>query len=156
MPYDTDMFEEAVTGLPADAGRFIPQKPPFVFVTSLEECSEKHAVTFFDVSPDCILSAGNVLREGGLVEFMAQSCAAYAGYRDFLVGKTEPEIGVLGALSAAEFYFLPETGSRLTCNIEVIGDFDGMLLFYAKVFSGDRLVCEGRLTTSGLHENMKI
>ena len=162
MPYDTDMLEGKMTGhlsgdvgdgglLPADAARFIPQKPPFVFVSGLIDCGETYAVTVFEVPSDCELAAGGVLREGGITEFMAQSCATFVGYRDFLAGRTEPSVGVLGALSRMKIGFLPPVGSKLSCRVETVGDFGGMQMFYAKVhMDGGRLVAEGRLTTSGL------
>ena len=142
---------------PSEAGRFIPQKPPFVFVTRLTRCEEGYAETEFDVSRDCVLVSGGFLYEGGIAEFMAQSCAVYVGCRDFLAGRTKPETGVLGALSHMKIDFLPPMGCLLSCRIEVVGDFDGMLMFNAKVSmvvggSEARTVAEGRLTTSGLRE----
>ena len=105
----------------------------------------------FEVPSDCVLAAGGVLREGGITEFMAQSCAAFVGYRDFLAGRSEPSVGVLGALSRMKIGFLPPVGSKLSCRVETVGDFGGMQMFYAKVhMDGGRLVAEGRLTTSGL------
>ena len=150
MPYDTDMQE--VISFPSEAGRFIPQKPPFVFVSRLTGCGDGYAETEFDVSCDCVLVSDGVLYEGGVAEFMAQSCAVYVGYRDFLAGRTKPETGVLGALSHMKIDFLPPMGCLLSCRIEVVGDFDGMLMFNAKVSmvvggSEARTVAEGRLTT---------
>lgn len=149
MPYDTDMQE--MISLPADARKFIPQRPPFVFVSRLMEYGEKYAETEFDVPSDCVLASAGVLYEGGMAEFMAQSCAVYAGYRDFLAGKTEPSIGVLGALSSMRLDFLPPVGATLRCRVDEVGDFDGMLMFKAKVSLDGRPAGECRLTTSGLH-----
>ena len=148
---------QEVISFPSEAGRFIPQKPPFVFVSRLTGCGDGYAETEFDVSCDCVLVSDGVLYEGGVAEFMAQSCAVYVGYRDFLAGRTKPETGVLGALSHMKIDFLPPMGCLLSCRIEVVGDFDGMLMFNAKVSmvvggSEARTVAEGRLTTSGLRE----
>ena len=137
MPYDTDMQEMI---FPSEAWRFIPQKPPFVFVTRLIRCEEGYAETEFDVPRDCVLVSGGFLYEGGIAEFMAQSCAVYVGCRDFLM----------------KIDLLPPAGCRLSCRVEVMGDFDGMLMFNARVCMdcGNvvKTVAEGRLTTSRLYE----
>ena len=153
MPYDTDMQEMI---FPSEAGRFIPQKPPFVFVTRLTRCEEGYAETEFDVPLDCVLVSGGFLYEGGIAEFMAQSCAVYVGCRDFLAGRKEPQAGVLGAVSRMKIDLLPPAGCMLSCRVEVMGDFDGMLMFNARVCMdcGNvvKTVAEGRLTTSRLYE----
>lgn len=153
MPYDTDMQEMI---FPSEAWRFIPQKPPFVFVTRLTRCEEGYAETEFDVPRDCVLVSGGFLYEGGIAEFMAQSCAVYVGCRDFLAGRKEPQTGVLGAVSRMKIDLLPPAGCRLSCRVEVMGDFYGMLMFNARVCmdcgNAVKTVAEGRLTTSRLYE----
>ena len=57
----------------------IPQRPPFMMVDRILSCDDSDAVTEFMVRQDNILLDENRLSSAGIVENMAQSCAARMG-----------------------------------------------------------------------------
>ena len=57
----------------------IPQKPPFVLISSLLEASKNHSVTSFRFDENHVLCEDGKLTIGGLLENIAQTAAAKTG-----------------------------------------------------------------------------
>ncbi len=70
----------------------IPQKPPFVLISRLVEVSEKKCRTTFVFGADHVLCDKGRLTAAGLIENMAQTCAAKVGYEYSLRGKNTPSV----------------------------------------------------------------
>ena len=58
----------------------IPQKPPFVMVDKLFSVTETTTTTGFTIQADNIFVKDGVFKDPGLVENIAQTAAASAGY----------------------------------------------------------------------------
>ena len=82
--------------------------------------------------------------ETGLLENVAQTCAARMGYINMNSGK-EVRVGVIGALRDMEIHALPEVGSTITTRIEVSDEVFGMTLAQAESYCGDTLLCRGTI-----------
>lgn len=81
----------------------IPQRPPFVFVSRLLTADEQRAVAEFTIPADCPLLQGERFPTAGLLENMAQTCAARIGYLQ--VAQQQPvRIGYIGALNPLEVH----------------------------------------------------
>lgn len=96
----------------------LPQRPPFVLVDKLISCDEKDAVTSFEVRGDCLLCDDGRLQAHGLMENMAQSCAARIGYLSLQKNGTVG-IGVIGSVSDFKVLSLPEVGMSLKTRIVI-------------------------------------
>lgn len=104
--------------LPQNAISLIPQKPPFVMVEELVYADDLVARCSFVVKEDNVLVAGGLFQEGGLLENMAQTTAAHAGYMALVQNK--PVLpGFIAAVKDLEIYKLPETGDRLITEISI-------------------------------------
>ena len=57
----------------------IPQRPPFVMVDRVISCDEVDAVAEFSIKEDNIFLDDEKLSPAGIIENMAQSCAARMG-----------------------------------------------------------------------------
>ena len=123
----------------------LPQRPPFVLVDRLTCCNEKDAVTQFTVNPECLLYDDGKLQSYGLMENIAQSCAARIGYLS-LQKNGSVGIGVIGSVSDFEVMSLPVVGTQLQTHVSVdeevfnftlvsasINDMDGKLIATAKM-----------------------
>ncbi|MEO8117090.1 MAG: hypothetical protein ABI653_05520 [Bacteroidota bacterium] len=66
--------------IPTNILKLIPQRPPFVMVDHLINADEKTAETSFLILPENLLVENGFLSEAGLMENMAQTAAAKAGY----------------------------------------------------------------------------
>ena len=93
---------------------YIPQRPPFVFVDALEEVDTGMARTRFTIPADCPLVSDGVLPIAGLMENVAQTCAARMGH------EAGNKIGFIGAVKAMEARRLPRVGETLTTEVRLI------------------------------------
>ena len=99
---------------PTPALPFIPQRPPFVLVDNILSCDETTVVTDFHIPEDHILVENGLLSEAGLMENVAQTCAARIGW----LNQTRPvRIGVIGSINNFEILQLPKAGKKVVTNV---------------------------------------
>lgn len=115
-----------------------------VMVSRLLHCDPVVTVTEFDISEDCIMVEGDRLSATGLIENIAQTCAARMGYINLSQGK-EVRVGVIGALRDMTIHALPETGSTIETRIEVGEEVFGMTLATAESHCGETLLVSGTI-----------
>lgn len=89
---------------------YIPQRPPFVFIDTIEELTPKRASTRYTISDICPLLSDGILPLSGLMENAAQTCSAIAGNT----------IAYLGAVKTMEVARFPLTGETLCTEAVVI------------------------------------
>ena len=89
---------------------FIPQRPPFVFIDTVEEVNDAAARTRFTIPAECPLVTEGILPLAGLMENAAQTCAARAGNK----------IGYIGAVKQMEVTRFPKVGETLVTEAKVI------------------------------------
>jgi 3-hydroxymyristoyl/3-hydroxydecanoyl-(acyl carrier protein) dehydratase len=114
---------------------FIPQRYPFVMVDTLLFADEKTTRTGFTVTAGNIFFEENVFSEAGLMENIAQTAAAGAGYRESQANKPAA-IGYIGAVKNFEVFVLPELNDILTTEA-VITD----KIFNATIIKG-KIMCD--------------
>lgn len=115
----------------------IPQRPPFVMIDKLLSFSETTTTTGFSIRADSIFVENGVLKEPGLVENIAQTAAARAGY----VSQTENKpvlVGYIGSISNLQVFSLPKTGSELITEIIIENQ-----IFDVTLISG-KITCNGQ------------
>jgi 3-hydroxymyristoyl/3-hydroxydecanoyl-(acyl carrier protein) dehydratase len=124
----------------------IPQRPPFVMIDKLLSFSETVISTGFSIKADNIFVENGEFKEPGLVENIAQTAAARAGY----ISKTENKpvaVGYIGAVNNLEVYYLPKPGDELITEIAIKNQ-----IFDVTLISG-KIICNGKLVAQC---NMKI
>ncbi len=122
----------------------LPQRPPMVMVDRLLHCDTVVTVTELTVRKDNIMVDDGRMSACGLIENIAQTCAARMGYINLSKGE-EVRVGVIGALRDMEIHSLPPVGSRIETRIEVSDEVFGMTLAHAESRSGDTLLCSGTI-----------
>lgn len=122
----------------------IPQRPPMVMVDRLLHCDTVVTKTELTVSKDNIMVEDGRMSAIGLIENVAQTCAARMGYINLTSGK-EVRVGVIGALRDMTIHSLPEVGSTIKTRIEVSDEVFGMTLAQAESRCGDMLLCSGTI-----------
>jgi len=127
-----------------DILELIPQRPPMVMVDRLLHCDPVVTETEFTVREDCIMVDGGQMSACGLVENIAQTCAARMGYINLSKGEAV-RVGVIGALRDMEIHALPAVGSTITTHIEVSDEVFGMTLAQAESRCGDTLLASGTI-----------
>lgn len=105
----------------------IPQKNPFVMVSTLESASEKELTTTFTIEENNVLNENGEFSTPGLIENIAQSCAAGFGY---LARKANaaPKIGFIGSVSKLNAYSNPKIGDTIKTEITVITVFENITM----------------------------
>jgi len=95
---------------------YIPQRTPFVMVDEILEVSETSTRSKFLIRPENIFIEKGYFKEPGLVENIAQTAAARAGY----IAHTENKpvrVGYIGAIKNLQVFFFPKTGDELITEI---------------------------------------
>ena len=114
----------------------LPQRSPFVMIDRLVSCDAVFAVTELLLRKDNIFVENDRLTSSGLVENIAQSCAARIGYINLNNGGTV-KIGVIGSISNLNIARTPKVGEKLVTTIELISEVMQMTLVEAVVRVGD-------------------
>lgn len=119
----------------------LPQRPPMVMVDKLLVFTPDEAVTEFEVAPDNVF----VTRDGtfgifGLMENVAQTCAAKIGYYNKYILKNDVQIGVIGAVRDFVCNRCPRVGETLTTTVTTTQEVFGMTLVDGKVRCGNETV----------------
>lgn len=122
----------------------LPQLPPVVMVDRLLHCDPVVTETELTIRPDNIMVEEGHLAEIGLLENVAQTCAARMGYINLTSGK-EVRVGVIGALRDMEIHSLPEVGRTIKTKIEVSDEVFGMTMAQAESRCGDTLLASGTI-----------
>jgi predicted hotdog family 3-hydroxylacyl-ACP dehydratase len=104
--------------LQTDILTLIPQRPPFVMVDSLLSCDEQGAQSTFLVTEGNVLTDNGYFTEAGLIENIAQTAAAEAGYEAIIQNKTV-QVGYIGAVKNLEIFALPKIGDQLITEIKI-------------------------------------
>jgi predicted hotdog family 3-hydroxylacyl-ACP dehydratase len=117
-----------------DIVSLIPQRPPFVMIDEIVYSDENSTRSSFVVKASNIFVANNVLQEPGLVENIAQTAAARAGYTAKQENKPV-RLGYIGAIKNLEINSLPAVNETITTEITIVHQ-----VFDVSVISG-KIIC---------------
>ena len=117
----------------------IPQKPPFVFVSTLLEVSESHSITTFRFDESQLLCYNGKLSAGGLIENIAQTAATKNGYLSAVKGR-KPPVGFIGDVRDFVCTRLPKVGDEITTEIRVTNEiFDVTIIAGTVSLNGEEI-----------------
>ena len=122
----------------------IPQRPPFVMIDKVLSCDMTFTVTQLEIRSDNIFCEDNRLTAEGLMENIAQTCAARMGYINLNRGETV-KIGVIGAVSNLEVFRTPEVSERIVTTIEVMEELFQITLVNAVVRCGTETLAQANM-----------
>jgi len=121
----------------------IPQRPPFVLVDELLHCDESCTRTAFHIREENVLVANGEFTEGGLMENIAQTAAARAGY--LAMRENKPVLpGYIGAVKNFEVFGLPKVNNDLVTEISIENQVFDVTVISGIVMCNDIIVarCE--------------
>ena len=119
----------------------IPQRAPFVMLDELLHSDETTTRSTFLIRPDNIFVKEGLLKEPGLVENIAQTVAASAGYQANLQNKPVA-IGYIGSVKNLEIFFLPKTGEQIVTEITVENQIFNVTMVTGKITCNDQLAAQ--------------
>lgn len=126
--------------------RLIPQRDPIRMVDRLVEVDGGTATTALSVRPDnYFMEDDGAMAEPGLIEHIAQSALALAGYRALASGASAPPVGYIGEVRKFRCYRRPRVGEELRTSV-VWGDTIGDIA----LVSGESRVGDERVAEVGM------
>jgi len=118
----------------------IPQREPMLMIdtfydATVTETDTGYAVTEADtgytVAKDSLFCSDYGFEEPGLVEHIAQSASAMAGYKAKLTNEPTP-LGFIGEVKKCRIHFLPRAGDELRTHIRILSELFGVSLLAAE------------------------
>lgn len=110
----------------------LPHRPPFIMVDRLTAYQEDFASTEMVISEDNIFCRNGFFSEAGMIENMAQTCAARLGYKS-LVNNMPVKLGIIGAVKDFYVFFLPVPGNLLVTEIQIEHEVFNAILLSAEI-----------------------
>jgi predicted hotdog family 3-hydroxylacyl-ACP dehydratase len=128
-----------------DILELLPQRPPFVMVDHLADYSETQTTCELTIRKDNVFCENGELAAAGLIEHIAQTCAARLGYYNKYVLKVGVRLGFIGEVKDLEIVRLPREGETLNTTIVVMQEIFDVTLVNAEVRVGTEVIATTRL-----------
>ena len=115
----------------------IPQKKPFVMVSTLQQFSKKEVISSLTITKENIFTSNNTFTEPGLIENMAQTVALHTGYDYFLKGKDAPT-GYIGSIKKVTIERLPKVNETIITKATILVEMMGVTMVDVVVFDTNK------------------
>lgn len=125
---------------------YIPQAHPMVMIDSLDLCEGNTTKTSLSIEASNIFVKNGILHEPGIIENIAQTAAAKAGYEVKKHG-AEPLLGFIGAVKDLKIFDFPKVGETLKTTVTIKTEVMGVTLINgSSECSGNRIAeCEMKI-----------
>lgn len=123
-----------------DIRELLPQQEPFVMVGRLTHFDMVRTVTETVVDSDNIFVDHGRMSAMGMMENIAQTCAARIGYVNKYIRRQGIQIGFIGAVRNFQVKALPLAGDLITTTVDALEEVFGMTLATATVRRGDEVL----------------
>ena len=123
-----------------DIHGILPQQEPFVMIDTLTQFAMENTTTETTIRESNIFVDNGEFSASGLIENIAQTCAARVGYVNKYILKCDVQIGFIGAVRNFTVGRLPKVGETITTRVDILQDIFGMTMANATVTSnGDTI-----------------
>ncbi len=129
-----------------DIKKLLPQRAPILMVDELLDVNGEEAQTSLTIRSDnFFIDEDERLEESGLIEHIAQSASAFAGYRTRLDGAVKPPIGYIGEVKNFRCYHRPQAGDKLHTTIRLGPEVGGVMLLSGETCIGAKTVADTQM-----------
>lgn len=129
-----------------DIKDLLPQRAPILMVDELLEVNGEEAQTSFTVRPgNFFLDEEGRLEASGVIEHIAQSASAFAGYTALLTGAMKPPVGYIGEVKNFRCHHRPQVGNELHTIIRLGPEVEGVMLLSGETRVGEKIVAETQM-----------
>ncbi len=119
----------------------IPQRPPFVMIDKMLYSDETVTRTSFLITEENVLVVNGEFSEAGLLENIAQTAAARAGYMAMMENKPVA-VGYIGAVKNLEIFELPKINDELITEIKIEDQVFDMIVISGTVRCKDKVIAQ--------------
>ena len=131
-----------------DVRDLLPQRDPFVMIDRLTHFEMTTSTTELVVSQSNIFVDNGRFSPSGMMENMAQTCAARLGFYNKFLLKKEVKVGFIGAVRNYVIEELAPVGSTISTTVEIIEEVFGMTLAQASVKCGGKVIATAEIKLS--------
>ena len=128
-----------------DIRALLPQQDPFIMIGCLVSFDMQETITETLVCKENIFVEDGHFTASGVIENMAQTCAARIGYINKYILKKDIQLGFIGAIRKLKLLRLPQIGEWITTIINVKEEVFGMILVSATVKTGNEIIAESEM-----------
>ena len=129
-----------------DIKKLIPQRSPIMMVEELLCVNGDEATCQLTIRQDnFFIDEDGLMAEPGLIEHIAQSASAFAGYRAFEAGATEPPVGYIGEVKNFHLYKRPNVGDILITTITMGPEVEGITIIRGETKCGDDTIADTQM-----------
>ena len=122
----------------------IPQRPPFVMIDKMVSFNLTVTETQLEIRADNVFCKDGRLSAEGLMENIAQTCAARIGYIN-LTKNEVVKIGVIGSVGNYEVFRTPKVGEIVTTSIEVLEEMFQITMVKAVIKCGNETLAQANM-----------
>ena len=131
-----------------DIHTLLPQQEPFVMVGALTHFDDTQVQTSTLIKADNIFVVGGQFATSGMIENIAQTCAARIGYINKYILKKGIQIGVIAAVRDLKVLEHPKAGSEIITTVTVKAEVMGMTLADAKIEEDGKVLATAQVKLS--------
>ncbi len=117
-------------------------------IDALTQADERSATGRLFILPTNIFCENGFFGEPGLMEFIAQTAAAFTGYKNRVAGTAVTE-GYIGAIKNLVIHSLPMVNTEIRSEISIENEIVGYTIITGKVYFIDNLVAECEMRILG-------
>lgn len=129
-----------------DIKKVIPQRDPILMVDQLVNVNKEGATTCFMIQEEnFFLNEKGQMAESGVIEHIAQSASAFAGYKAIAAGASEPPIGYIGEIKNFHCYRCPQIGETLCTTITIGTELNGITILTGETYASNELIADTRM-----------
>lgn len=126
-----------------DIKQLIPQRSPIVMIDELLCVNGDEAQCQLTVRADnFFIDEDSRMAEPGLIEHIAQSASAFAGYRAVQAGATTPPVGYIGEVKNFHLHYRPQIGDTLVTTITMGPEVEGITVIRGETHVNGELAAD--------------
>lgn len=128
-----------------DIHNILLQREPMLLVDSLIHFDDRVTITETSIKAGGVFIENGTLSAAGMMENIAQTCAARIGYINKYILKKNLKIGYIGAINSYVVSDLPPVGTTITTIAEKIEEALGILLVKAEVKDANKIYAKAEV-----------
>lgn len=131
-----------------DVHEVLPQQDPFVMIDRLVHFGMTTSTTETEIQESNIFVDGGRFSAAGMMENIAQTCAARIGFYNKFILHKEVQVGFIGAVRNYTVHELPKVGAMIVTQVDVQEEVFGMTLATAEVKCDGNVVATAEIKLS--------
>ncbi len=131
-----------------DVHTVLPQQEPFVMIDTLTHFEMTTSTTETVIRPENIFVDNGCFSAAGMMENIAQTCAARIGFYNKYILKKEVQVGFIGAIRNYVVGELPPVGATITTKVDILEEIFGMTLANAVVECNGKVAATAEIKLS--------